>query len=108
MELNVTTSRVNNTYLTYENNGGFEGGVFENVATFNPTLPITVTDSLGTRFYEVGGTTSRNPVALAKELSNIGQTTRTLGNATVSFDLTPRLPVKATAGLDQSWGPRME
>ena len=108
MELNVTTSRVNNTYLTYENNGGFEGGVFENVATFNPTLPITVTDSTGTRFFEVGGTSIRNPVALADQIINIGQTTRTLGNGTVSFDLTPGLTAKVTVGLDHSGGQRQE
>ncbi len=108
MELNVTTSRVNNTYLTYENNGGFEGGVFENVATFNPTLPITVTDSAGTRFYEVGGTSIRNPVALANQITNIGQTNRTLANGTVSFDLTPGLTAKVTVGLDHSGGQRQE
>jgi TonB-linked SusC/RagA family outer membrane protein len=108
MELNVTTSRVNNTYLTYENNGGFEGGVFENVATFNPTLPITVTDSTGTRFYEVGGTTIRNPVALADQITNIGQTTRTLANGTASFDLTTGLTAKLTVGLDHSGGQRQE
>ena len=108
MELNVTTSRVNNTYLTYENNGGFEGGVFENVATFNPTLPITVTDSTGMHFYEVGGTTSRNPVALAKQIINIGQTNRTLANGTVSLGLTPSLTAKVTVGLDHSGGQRQE
>src|SRR5258706_403758 len=72
MELNVTTSRVNNTYLTYENNGGFEGGAFENVATFNPTLPVKYSDSLGTHFYEVGGLSIRNPVAMAAQITNIG------------------------------------
>ena len=108
MELNVTTSRVNNTYLTYENNGGFEGGVFENVATFNPTLPVTVSDSTGTRFYEVGGTSVRNPVALAKQIINTGQTNRTMANGTVSFDLTPGLTAKVTVGLDQSGGQRQE
>jgi len=108
MELNVTTSRVNNTYLTYENNGGFEGGVFENVATFNPTLPVTFSDSTGTHFYEVGGTTSRNPVALAKQITNVGQTNRTLANGTASFDLTPGLTAKVTVGLDHSGGQRQE
>jgi len=108
MELNVTTSRVNNTYLTYENNGGFEGGVFENVATFNPTLPITVTDSTGTRFFEVGGTTIRNPVALARQITNIGQTTRTLANGTVALDVAAGLTAKLTVGLDHSGGQRQE
>ena len=108
MELNVTTSRVNNTYLTYENNGGFEGGVFENVATFNPTLPVTVTDSTGTRYFEVGGTSIRNPVALANQIQDVGQTNRTLGNGTVSFDLTAGLTAKVTVGLDHSSGQRQE
>lgn len=108
MDLNVTTSRVNNTYLTYENNGGFEGGVFENVATFNPTMPVTVTDSTGTRYFEVGGTSIRNPVALANQIQNIGQTTRTLANGSVSFDLTSGLTAKVTVGLDHSGGQRQE
>ncbi|OLD89203.1 MAG: hypothetical protein AUG85_02315, partial [Gemmatimonadetes bacterium 13_1_20CM_4_66_11] len=106
--LNVTSSRVNNTYLTYENQGGFEGGVFENVATFNPTQPITVTDSLGTRYYEVGGTTIRNPVALANQITNIGQTTRTLGNAEAELDVAHGLTAKINVGLDHSNGGRQE
>ncbi|MFN2571757.1 MAG: SusC/RagA family TonB-linked outer membrane protein [Gemmatimonadales bacterium] len=108
MDVDVTTSRVNNTYLTYENNGGFTGGVFENVATFNPTQPITFTDSTGTHFYEVGGTTVRNPVAMAKQIQNIGQTTRTLANASAAFDLIPGLTAKVTLGLDHSGGQRQE
>ncbi|HTH64383.1 MAG TPA: SusC/RagA family TonB-linked outer membrane protein [Gemmatimonadales bacterium] len=106
--VNVTTSRVNNTYLTFENNGGFEGGVFENVATFNPTLPVTVSDSTGTHFYEIGGTSSRNPVALADQITNIGQTTRTLGNTYAEFDLTPGLTARVNVGLDHAGGQRQE
>src|SRR6266436_149726 len=106
--LNVTTSRVNNIYLTYENQGGFEGGVFENVAIFNPTQPITVTDSTGTHYYEVGGTTTRNPVALANQIINLGQTTRTLGNAEAEFDVVHGLTAKVNVGLDHSSGGRQE
>jgi len=106
--LNVTTSRVNNTYLTYENQGGFEGGVFENVATFNPTQPITVTDSTGTRYYEVGGTTIRNPVALANQIQNVGQSIRTLGNAEAEFDVAHGLTAKVNVGMDHSNGGRQE
>jgi iron complex outermembrane receptor protein len=106
--LNVTSSRVNNTYLTYENQGGFEGGVFENVATFNPTQPVTVTDSTGTHYYEVGGTTIRNPVALANQVQNVGSTTRTLGNAEAEFDVTHALTAKINVGLDNSNGNRQE
>src|SRR5439155_26297161 len=57
--LNVTTSRVNNRYLTFENTGGLEGGVFQNVAIFDPTQPLTLTDATGTHFYEPGGTSVR-------------------------------------------------
>jgi iron complex outermembrane receptor protein len=106
--LNVTSSRVNNNYLTYENQGGFEGGVFENVAVFNPTKPVTVTDSTGTRYFEVGGTTVRNPVALANQITDIGQTTRTLGNAEAEFDVVHGLTAKINVGVDQSSGARQE
>src|SRR2546426_315584 len=106
--LNVTSSRVNNTYLTYENQGGFEGGVFENVASFNPTRPVTYTDSIGTHYYEVGGLTTRNPVALANQIVNIGQTTRTLGNAEAELDLVHGLTAKINVGLDHSTGARQE
>lgn len=106
--LNVTTSRVNNTYLTFEQTGGFEGGVFQNVATFNPTQPVTVTDSTGTHFYETGSTSVRNPVALADQLINLGQTTRTLGNASADFDLATGLTARVNVGLDHSGGLRQE
>src|SRR2546422_974836 len=106
--LNVTTSRVNNVYHTYENQGGFEGGAFENVAIFNPTQPVTVTDSTGTHYYEVGGTTTRNPVALANQIISLGQTTRTLGNAEAEFDVVHGLTAKVNVGLDHSSGGRQE
>ena len=107
--LNVTTSHINNTYLAYENQGGFEGGVFENMASFNPTLPVTVTDSTGTRYYELPNqTSSRNPVALANQLINIGQTTRTLANGNAEFDVAPGLTAKLTVGLDKANGVRQE
>jgi iron complex outermembrane receptor protein len=104
--LNVTTSRVNNHYLIFENRGGFEGGVFQNVAIFNPTQPVMVTDSTGTHYYEPGGTSLRNPVALANQITDIGQTTRTLGNATAELDLVTGLTAQVTVGLDHSGGGR--
>jgi TonB-linked SusC/RagA family outer membrane protein len=108
IEANVTSSRVNNTYLTYENQGGFEGGVFQNVAIFNPTQPIMVTDSTGTHYYEPGGTSVRNPVALANQISNLGQTTRTLANASADLDVTPSLTARVNVGFDHSSGARQE
>ena len=102
----VTTSRSNDTYITYENTGGFAGGVFMNVAIFNPTQPIMVTDSTGTRYYETGGGSVRNPVALARQVANVGSATRTLGNASAEFDLTAGLTAKVALGLDNSNGER--
>src|SRR5882762_9700418 len=106
--LNVTSSRVNNTYLAYENQSGFEGGAFENVAAFNPTRPVSYSDSLGFHYYEVGGTATRNPVALANQITSIGQSTRTLGNADAELDVAHGLTAKINVGLDHSTGARQE
>ena len=106
LNLNVTSSRVNNQYITFENRGGFEGGVFQNVAIFNPTQPITVTDPLGTRYFETGASSVRNPVALAEQVTDIGHTIRTLGNATAELDLAQGLTGQVTVGVDQSTGDR--
>ena len=106
--VNVTTSRLNNTYLTYENQGGFQGGVFQNMAVYNPTEPITFTDSLGTHYYDPKGSSVFNPVALANQLIDIGHTTRTLGNASADFDVAPGLTARVNVGLDHSSGDRQE
>jgi len=42
--LNLAASRVNNDYIPFENGGGFTGGVFTNVAIYNPTQRVMVTD----------------------------------------------------------------
>ena len=105
--VNVTTSRVNNTYLTYENQGGFQGGVFQQMAVFNPTQPITVTDSLGTHYYDPVGSV-HNPVAMANQLIDIGHSTRTLANASADLDVAPGLTARVNVGLDHSSGDRQE
>jgi len=105
--VNVTTSQVNDNFLTYENTGGFAGGVFENVATFNPTQPIKVTDSLGvTRFFETGSTSVRNPVALAEQITDQATTNRTIGNLSADFDLMPNLTARINVGADKTAGLR--
>jgi iron complex outermembrane receptor protein len=106
--LNVATSHIFNHYLPYENTGGFEGGVFQNVAVFNPTQPIAVTDSTGQHYYEIGpGRQSvRNPVAVANQVSDFGHTTRTLGNVTAELDLVPGLTAQVNVGGDRSSGLR--
>src|SRR5438309_3248336 len=105
--VNVMTSRVNNTYLTYENQGGFTGGVFQNIAVYNPTLPITRTDSLGTHYYDPY-VSVHNPVAMANQLIDIGHSTRTLANASADLDVAPGLTARVNVGLDHSSGDRQE
>jgi iron complex outermembrane receptor protein len=108
--LNLTTSRVNNDYLPFENTGGFEGGVFANMAVFNPTRPVSTTDSKTgtTTYYEIGpGSQSvRNPVALAHQINDVGNTNRTLGNVTASYALLSSLTARVTTGVDRSDGLR--
>jgi len=101
--VNVTTSRVNDQYILFENRAGFEGGVFQNAANFNPTQPVMAND---TTYYEPGGNSLRNPVALANQVTNLGQTTRTLANGTAEIDLVPGLTGQVTVGLDYSAGGR--
>ncbi len=118
--LNVTTSQINNDYLPYETGGGFEGGVFQNVAVFNPTRPVTFADTAkgATVYWELGCTPNhtvgtcpapsrqsvRNPVALANQLDEFGHTTRTLGNVKAELDLVGGLTGTVNVGVDRATG----
>jgi iron complex outermembrane receptor protein len=107
--LNVTTSHTSNDYLTFESTAGFEGGVLQNVAIFNPTQPVTVIDPASgqPKYYELVGQTSvRNPVALANQIVDIGNTTRTLGNATAELDIMQGVTASLNLGVDRSDGAR--
>lgn len=108
--VNLTASRTDNDYLPYENTGGFEGGVLANMAIFNPTFPVTVTNSTTkqTSYYEtgLGRQSTRNPVALANQIIDIAQTNRTLGNVTSSYRLLPSLSTQFNVGIDRSSGVR--
>src|SRR5467141_2122452 len=101
--VNVTTSRGNDRYILFENRAGFEGGVFQNAANLNPTQPVMANDST---YYEPGGNSLFNPVALANQITDHGQTTRTLANGPAEIDLVPGLPGQVTVGLDYSAGGR--
>ena len=108
--LNVSSARVANDYVPYENTGGFEGGVFQNVAIFNPTRPILATGAApgASPYYEIGTgrQTIRNPVALANQIADFGTTTRTLGNVTAMFTIIPSLVAQVNVGSDRSTGTR--
>ncbi|MCA1607070.1 MAG: TonB-dependent receptor, partial [Acidobacteria bacterium] len=107
--LNLTVSHVKNEYLAFDNTSGWAGAVFHHTLTFNPTLPVRVTDPTSgrTTFFEIPGSQSvRNPVALAEQINDEAKTTRTLGNVTGELDLLRGLTASLNVGVDRSEGTR--
>jgi TonB-dependent starch-binding outer membrane protein SusC len=109
-ELNLSSARIENDYLPYESTGGFEGGVFQNVATYNPTRPISVRNpATGEQeFFETGpgAQGARNPVALANQILDNGVTTRTIGSFRTSYAIAPTVTARISVGVDRSNGVR--
>jgi TonB-dependent starch-binding outer membrane protein SusC len=105
--LNFSSARIENDYLPYENTGGFEGGVFQNMSTFNPTRPV-YNASPAAGFFEVGpgAQGARNPVALANQIRDDGRTTRTIGAIAASYAFVPSVTARLSVGVDQSDGKR--
>ncbi len=110
LTLNLTASNIKNNYLAFDNTGGFEGAVFTNVAMFNPTRPVWTTDPVSgdPMYYETGaGVQSlRNPVALAEQIMDLGNTNRVLGNVQGEIDLLPGLTGTVNFGADVTDGVR--
>jgi iron complex outermembrane receptor protein len=110
LALNLTGSHVLNDYLPFNENSGFEGGVFVNMVNFNPTHPITVTDPATgvTSYYEIapGSQSVRNPVGLANQILDKGISDRTLGNASADYDLFSNLTARVNVGVDRTQGDR--
>jgi iron complex outermembrane receptor protein len=102
LDANLSASRVNNRYLAMENGGGFSGGVFTNMAIYNPTLPIEVVDTLTNqmKFYEGAERSVRNPVALARQITDQAPENRILGNVTGSLLIIDGLTAQTTLGAD--------
>jgi TonB-dependent starch-binding outer membrane protein SusC len=104
--LNLNASHVINNYLPWENTGGFEGGVFTNMVNFNPTRPIHIQDPATgqQRFFEMGAgrQSVANPVALAEQMDDFANSTRTLGNVSAQLDLVPGLTAHLLLGADRS------
>lgn len=110
LQANLTGSHVNNDYVTFDNTGGFGGGLFINAITFDPTQPISFVDpSTGkTVYYEIGpgSQAQRNPVALANQILDNGKTIRTLGNFSADYDIFPALTARVNVGADRASGNR--
>jgi TonB-linked SusC/RagA family outer membrane protein len=98
--LTLMASRVNNTFVLNENGGGFSGGLFTNMAIFDPTQPV-INPSTGL-YYEIGtgAQGTRNPVALANQVTDVAPENRVLGNLTGSLELISSLTAQTTVGVD--------
>ena len=107
--LNLTGSQVKDDYVPYENTGGFEGGLFLNSVVYNPTYPIRVSDAAGiSSFFELGtgAQGTRNPVALAEQIQDFGNSTRVLGSASADLDFIRSLTGRINIGVDRTDGTR--
>jgi iron complex outermembrane receptor protein len=106
MDLRLTSSHTENEYVMFQNTGGFEGTVLQNMVVFNPTQPITVTDpeTGEVKFYELGtGVQSvRNPVAITEQVQDEASTSRTLGSLDINLDLLSSLTLRVLGGVDRS------
>ena len=102
--LNLTTSQVQNKYIPFESTGGFEGGVFNNMVTFNPTRDILNSTTGGNPYYEIGTgrQSQRNPVALINQVTDKATTNRTLGNITASYTIFDPLVATVNVGFDKT------
>lgn len=112
LRLNLTASHIDHDFLPFENRGGFEGGVFQNMVQFNPTQPVMGTDPVSGEpvFTELGtGVQSvRNPVAMAEQIRDLAGTTRVLGNVRAQLDIFSGLSGQVIVGVDRSESTRRE
>src|SRR5207237_9493880 len=82
---------------------GCGGRSVNTAAQRDPRGPVVLNE---TTYCEPGGSSLRTPVALAKQITDLGRTTRTLANGTAEIDLVPGLTGQVTVGLDYSAGGR--
>jgi TonB-linked SusC/RagA family outer membrane protein len=112
--LNLMAARVVNDYAPIENTGGFLGGLFTNMAIYNPTFPITRSSG---QYFETGCPLAaaectpsaqdvRNPVAMAEQWDDVAPENRLLGNFTGTLSLLENLTAQTTLGLDYTQSTR--
>ncbi|WP_457652426.1 SusC/RagA family TonB-linked outer membrane protein [Rhodocaloribacter sp.] len=115
LDTRLTGSFFNDNRAPFNQTGGFEGGLLTNVMKYNPTLPVHA-DRNGDgkvdsdEFFEIPGQTSvRNPVAMARQITDVTKTTRILGSFKADYDftfLTQGLTGTVNLGLDRQQASR--
>ncbi len=99
--LNLTTGLTRDDFAPNQITSGFEGGLLQNVFEFNPTFPVFDEDAAD-GFYEIPSQVSlRNPFALAEQIQDAAQTTRTLGNVSAELELVDGLTAQLNVGGDR-------
>lgn len=108
LDLQLTTSGVNDAYVFNSDNAGFEGNLIGATIQTNPTYPVYDADG---RYYNTGGydaagvpsgNSFRNPVALLNGIDDKGVTSRTLGNVSATWKILDGLSYKLNFGIDNS------
>ena len=100
--LNLTGSYLKRNHTFFNQGGGFQAGVMKSMIAADPRLPVKQDD--GT-FTDVS-TTIRNPVAMNRQIVDITDEKRILGNFSVEGDILENLTASGNLGVDLNDGIR--
>src|SRR5690606_5558190 len=97
LDIQLTGSRVNDTYAPLGDNVGFEGNIIGAALQANPTRNIRNNDG---EFNQ--GSDWRNPAAMLAYIEDYSMTTRILSNVGVTWEIVDGLSYKLNLGIDNS------
>lgn len=97
LAVQLTSTRLNNSYALITDNAGFEGNIIGAALQANPTRPIYNAD--GTYVQSID---NRNPRAMLDLVDDKGETLRVLGNISATWHITSALSYKLNLGLDNA------
>lgn len=97
LAVQLTSTRLNNSYALTTDNAGFEGNIIGAALQANPTRPIFNAD--GTFVQSID---NRNPRAMLDLIDDNGETLRVLGNISATWHITSALSYKLNLGLDNA------
>ncbi len=96
--LNLTTAYIEDDFVPFNETGGFQSATFGNAIKYSPTYPIRIPSG---KFFEIG-TSLKNPVALARQITDLANTTRTIGNLTAAYTFVEGLTGEVSLALERA------
>jgi len=102
LNLNLTGSYLKRNHSFFNQGGGFQAGVIKSMIAADPRLPVKQGDG---SFTDVS-TTIRNPVAMNRQIIDITDEKRILGNFSIEGDLLENLTASGNLGVDLNDGIR--